>query len=169
MASKLTSTKLRATRTLTTCTGLFLTVSTLPHAAPAASAAMSAGACLLDAFTRTSAYDLTSASALPRCMDVTVCAGAALQLPLWLAPNLITLMGTMALVASYLTSAYYTPDFEGEAATAAAEGAQAHDDIRRVCSAGPGLATTISWAARITSQRAEHASVACMHRACLKS
>lgn len=40
---------------------------------------------------------------------------AALQLPLWLAPNLITLMGTMALVASYLTSAYYTPDFVGDA------------------------------------------------------
>lgn len=50
--------------------------------------------------------------------------GAALQLPLWLAPNLITLMGTMALVASYLTSAYYTPDFVGEAAAAAAAAMQ---------------------------------------------
>jgi hypothetical protein len=47
------------------------------------------------------------------------CPGAATKLPLWLAPNLITLMGTMALVASYLTSAYYTPDFKGEPAAAA--------------------------------------------------
>lgn len=41
-------------------------------------------------------------------------AGAATKLPKWLAPNLITLTGTMALVAAYFVSMYYTPDFEGE-------------------------------------------------------
>lgn len=41
------------------------------------------------------------------------------KLPLWLAPNLITLVGLMALVSSYLISAYYTPDFEGAGRAAA--------------------------------------------------
>lgn len=35
-------------------------------------------------------------------------------LPRWLAPNLITLLGTLGLVASYLVSAYYAPDFVGD-------------------------------------------------------
>lgn len=35
------------------------------------------------------------------------------KLPLWLAPNLITLIGTFAIFASYLINAYYLPDFEG--------------------------------------------------------
>lgn len=39
--------------------------------------------------------------------------GCAARLPRWLAPNLITLMGTMGLVASYLVSGYYAPDFVG--------------------------------------------------------
>ena len=39
---------------------------------------------------------------------------AASKLPKWLAPNLITLTGTFALVASYLAAAYYAPDFDGE-------------------------------------------------------
>ena len=36
------------------------------------------------------------------------------RLPLWLAPNLITLTGTMGLVVAYCVAMYYTPDFEGE-------------------------------------------------------
>eukprot|EP00879_Flechtneria_rotunda_P007428 GHRR01007792.1.p1 GENE.GHRR01007792.1~~GHRR01007792.1.p1 ORF type:complete len:237 (+),score=48.01 GHRR01007792.1:315-1025(+) len=40
---------------------------------------------------------------------------ATSKLPLWLAPNLITLTGTLALIASYLLSAYYIPDFAGDA------------------------------------------------------
>lgn len=38
---------------------------------------------------------------------------SASKLPKWLAPNLITLTGTFALVAAYLAAAYYNPDFEG--------------------------------------------------------
>jgi hypothetical protein len=48
-----------------------------------------------------------------RCCCCGCTAGATTKLPLWLAPNLITLIGTMLLVASYLLSAHYTPDFEG--------------------------------------------------------
>ena len=36
-------------------------------------------------------------------------------LPMWLAPNLITLIGVSALVASYATSAAYLPEFAGTA------------------------------------------------------
>lgn len=36
-----------------------------------------------------------------------------LRLPGWLAPNLITLIGTLWLVAAYLLAAYFTPDFSG--------------------------------------------------------
>lgn len=32
---------------------------------------------------------------------------------MWLAPNLITLLGTMGLVAGYVASAIYLPEFEG--------------------------------------------------------
>jgi hypothetical protein len=32
---------------------------------------------------------------------------------MWLAPNLVTLLGTMALVVAYLINTYYTPDFVG--------------------------------------------------------
>lgn len=35
--------------------------------------------------------------------------------PLWLAPNLITLLGTGWLVLAYFVSAYYLPNFEGAA------------------------------------------------------
>lgn len=42
-----------------------------------------------------------------------VAAGCVSFLPGWLAPNLITLTGTLALIVSYLVSAYYAPDFEG--------------------------------------------------------
>jgi len=34
-------------------------------------------------------------------------------LPNWLAPNLITLTGLMALIVAYCTSAVYLPDFRG--------------------------------------------------------
>ena len=40
--------------------------------------------------------------------------GIVERLPLWLAPNLITLTGTMGLVVAYCVAMYYTPDFEGE-------------------------------------------------------
>lgn len=40
-------------------------------------------------------------------------AGSVELLPLWLAPNLITLLGTMWLVLAYGINAYYSPDFEG--------------------------------------------------------
>ena len=33
--------------------------------------------------------------------------------PLWLAPNLITLLGTGGLVVGYMVSAYYLPEFQG--------------------------------------------------------
>lgn len=33
--------------------------------------------------------------------------------PMWLAPNLITLLGTAWLLLAYCVSAYYTPNFEG--------------------------------------------------------
>ncbi|KAK9829687.1 hypothetical protein WJX72_007350 [[Myrmecia] bisecta] len=36
-------------------------------------------------------------------------------LPLWLAPNLITLTGLFGLVAAYLVTAWYLPEFEGDA------------------------------------------------------
>ena len=32
---------------------------------------------------------------------------------MWLAPNLITLLGTMGLLIGYVCSAYYLPEFEG--------------------------------------------------------
>lgn len=35
-------------------------------------------------------------------------------LPGWLAPNLITLTGLIALLATYVVTAYYSPDFEHE-------------------------------------------------------
>lgn len=38
---------------------------------------------------------------------------------MWLAPNLITLLGTMGLVLGYAASAYYLPEFEGVHATTA--------------------------------------------------
>ena len=40
-------------------------------------------------------------------------AGCVERLPLWLAPNLITLTGTMGLIIAYCVSMYYTPDFDG--------------------------------------------------------
>jgi hypothetical protein len=40
-------------------------------------------------------------------------AGSVQQLPMWLAPNLVTLLGTMALLVAYLINTYYTPDFVG--------------------------------------------------------
>uniref|UniRef100_A0A7S0X1J6 Ethanolaminephosphotransferase n=1 Tax=Chlamydomonas leiostraca TaxID=1034604 RepID=A0A7S0X1J6_9CHLO len=36
------------------------------------------------------------------------------MLPMWLAPNLITLTGLMGVIGSYLISAYYLPDFVGQ-------------------------------------------------------
>jgi hypothetical protein len=33
-------------------------------------------------------------------------------MPMWLAPNLITLTGTMCLIVAYLISAWYSPDFD---------------------------------------------------------
>lgn len=35
---------------------------------------------------------------------------------MWLAPNLITLTGTIGLIISYCVSAWYSPDFSGERA-----------------------------------------------------
>lgn len=35
------------------------------------------------------------------------------MLPMWLAPNLITLSGLMGVIISYFVSAYYIPDFVG--------------------------------------------------------
>lgn len=39
------------------------------------------------------------------------------MLPMWLAPNLITLSGLMGVIISYFVSAYYIPDFVGGADT----------------------------------------------------
>lgn len=36
------------------------------------------------------------------------------RLPMWLAPNLITLTGTMFVVTAYLFSVFYQPEFQGE-------------------------------------------------------
>jgi hypothetical protein len=41
------------------------------------------------------------------------CAGIVNYFPMWLAPNLITLLGTMGLVIGYVASAIYLPEFEG--------------------------------------------------------
>lgn len=41
------------------------------------------------------------------------CAGIVNYFPMWLAPNLITLLGTMGLVVGYVASAIYLPEFEG--------------------------------------------------------
>lgn len=38
----------------------------------------------------------------------------AARLPMWLAPNLITLMGTICLVIAYCCSAWYSPDFSAD-------------------------------------------------------
>jgi hypothetical protein len=40
-------------------------------------------------------------------------AGCVDRLPMWLAPNLITLTGTIGLVIAYCVSAWYSPDFAG--------------------------------------------------------
>lgn len=39
--------------------------------------------------------------------------GITARLPMWLAPNLITLSGLIGILASYLISAFYLPDFVG--------------------------------------------------------
>jgi hypothetical protein len=39
-------------------------------------------------------------------------------LPMWLAPNCITLMATASIVAAYILNALYLPDFSGERASA---------------------------------------------------
>jgi hypothetical protein len=41
------------------------------------------------------------------------CSGIVNYFPMWLAPNLITLLGTMGLVVGYVASAIYLPEFEG--------------------------------------------------------
>jgi hypothetical protein len=50
---------------------------------------------------------------MPDCCCASGAAGCVKFLPTWLAPNLITLTGTMALILSYMVSGYYAPDFEG--------------------------------------------------------
>lgn len=47
------------------------------------------------------------------CRSLPGCAGIVNYLPMWLAPNLITLLGTMGLVLGYIASAIYLPEFEG--------------------------------------------------------
>lgn len=42
-------------------------------------------------------------------------AGVVTLFPMWLAPNLITLLGTGGLVVGYMVSAYYLPEFQGAA------------------------------------------------------
>ncbi len=42
------------------------------------------------------------------------CAVCVSRLPMWLAPNLITLAGTLAIVAAYALNVYYNPSFTGE-------------------------------------------------------
>ena len=42
-----------------------------------------------------------------------VVAGATERLPLWLAPNLITLTGVAGLVVAYVVAFIYLPGFEG--------------------------------------------------------
>jgi hypothetical protein len=49
-------------------------------------------------------------------------AGSVELLPLWLAPNLITLLGTMWLVVAYAVNAYYSPDFQSRQAGRQAAG-----------------------------------------------
>jgi hypothetical protein len=39
-------------------------------------------------------------------------------MPLWLAPNLITLSGIFGLLGAYVLTAIYFPEFEGEAVRA---------------------------------------------------
>lgn len=55
---------------------------------------------------------------------------------MWLAPNLITLLGTMGLVVGYVASAIYLPEFEGrpamhsaQLATMPAEGSVSWSDV----------------------------------------
>lgn len=43
-------------------------------------------------------------------------AGIVNYFPMWLAPNLITLLGTMGLLVGYVCSAYHLPEFSGAAA-----------------------------------------------------
>jgi hypothetical protein len=42
-------------------------------------------------------------------------AGCVERMPMWLAPNLITLTGTIGLIIAYCVSAWYSPDFAGGA------------------------------------------------------
>lgn len=41
-------------------------------------------------------------------------------LPMWLAPNLITLIGSLGVFCTYLVASYYSPDMEGDRFAAAA-------------------------------------------------
>jgi hypothetical protein len=53
---------------------------------------------------------------LPRpCLHVTPADITNHWLPMWLAPNLITLLGVFALLLSYFLSAVYLPEFAGSA------------------------------------------------------
>ena len=48
------------------------------------------------------------------CLNVfKYCAGATARLPLWLAPNLITMIGLAGLVLAYIVAFIYLPSFEG--------------------------------------------------------
>lgn len=50
--------------------------------------------------------------ALPPCLPADITNN---WLPMWLAPNLITLIGLFALLSSYALGAFYLPEFAGEA------------------------------------------------------
>lgn len=51
---------------------------------------------------------------MSQCNNVLMHAGMVSLLPMWLAPNLITLMASCAIVAAYATNVYFNPGFTGE-------------------------------------------------------
>jgi hypothetical protein len=61
-------------------------------------------------------------AALTLALLATVPPGCIDRLPMWLAPNLITLTGTIGLIIAYCVSAWYSPDFAG---------ARGHSDVQR--------------------------------------
>ncbi len=48
-----------------------------------------------------------------RKLQLALCAGTTSQLPMWLAPNLITLLGIFGLIIAYVLTALYIPGFDG--------------------------------------------------------